>query len=139
MCIRDSFYTAPGKRNILHYAHRGHEQAPVIGLTRLCRLFKDHPDFKQWHNAIVLYADYYKTIAEHTQPWAMLPAGIYDLQQARDETTRNQIKNGIRITDRYYLRRFPTWGMFRGNCGTVLSQTKGLSEAARYLLSLIHI
>ncbi|MBE0536273.1 MAG: glycoside hydrolase family 9 protein [Phycisphaerae bacterium] len=133
MPFKGFFYTAPDKRQILHYSHRGHEQAPITGLIRLCRQFDSHADFPKWHAAIALYAEYYKAVCEYTQPWAMLPAGIYDLQEARDDTTRTQIKNGTRLTDRYYLRRFPTWRDFRGNCGTVLSQTKGLAAAARYL------
>jgi hypothetical protein len=133
MPLKGFFYSAPDKRRILHYSHRGHEQAPVTALIRLCRRFKDHRDFAKWHAAIALYAEYYKTICTHTEPYAMLPAGIYDLEEARDDTARTQIKNGVRLTDRYYLRRFPTWTEFRGNCGTVLSQTKGLAAAARYL------
>ncbi len=131
--IKGFFCTGPDKRRILHYSHRGHEQAPLTGLIGLCRRFENHPDQPIWRKAIQLYADYYKAVCHYTQPWAMLPAGIYDLQEARDDTTRNQIKSGVRLTDRYYLRRFPTWRDFRGNCGTVLSQTKGLAAAARYL------
>jgi hypothetical protein len=48
------FYSDPSHRRILHYAHRGHEQAPVVGLSRLCRLIPDHPDWMDWEAAVAL-------------------------------------------------------------------------------------
>lgn len=124
------FYRDPGKRRILHYAHRGHEQAPIVGLTRLCRLFDDHSDWMDWYAAIALWSEYYEHIAEYTAPYYMLPASIYHVNESSRPTFRQQVKEGIRLSKEYYLRRFPVWYDFRGNCGTVLSQTKGLSTAA---------
>ncbi|SDK73327.1 N-terminal ig-like domain of cellulase [Pedobacter sp. ok626] len=124
------FHRTSAKDNILHYPHRSHEQDAVVGLVRLSQLFpKDAP---KWENALRLYADYYKKVASYTAPYYMLPAGIYDLTKAQNESDREQIKNGIRLNDRYYLKRFPVWGEFRGNSGTTLSQAKGLSKIATY-------
>jgi hypothetical protein len=127
------FYADAKKDRILHYSHRGHEQAPVVGLIRLCRLFRDHPDRAKWQAAIRLYADYYKSIARYTAPYCMLPASIYHVGESSRATFREQVENGIKLGDGYYLRLFPVWFDFRGNHGTVLSQTKGLAAAARLL------
>ncbi len=127
------FYTDAGKRRIQHYSHRGHEQAPIVGLVRLCESLPTHGDFAKWDTAVRRYADYYKTIVRFTEPYGMLPAGVYDLQESNRPEQIDQIKQGVTLSDRYYLRRFPVWFDFRGNCGTVLSQTKGLAAAGRYL------
>lgn len=131
--IKGFFYRDANKKNILHYSHRGHEQEPVIGLKQLCKMFPDHDQFEKWQNAIQLYANYYKNIADYTKPYHMLPAGIYDINNADDQVEKQQIQNGVKLTDRFYIKNFPVWKTFRGNCGTVLSQTKGLASIARYL------
>lgn len=125
------FYSDPKKTRILHYSHRGHEQAPIVGLVRLCRLLPQHPDRARWDEAISLYCQYYKTIVRYTAPYSMLPASIYHVDESNRATFREQVEKGIRLGDGYYLRLFPVWFDFRGNHGTVLSQTKGLAAAAR--------
>jgi len=125
------FYSDPKKTRILHYFHRGHEQAPIVGLVRLCTLFPKHPDRVKWYAAVGLYCEYYKKIAQYTAPYYMLPASIYRVDESNRATFREQVENGIKLGDGYYLRLFPVWFDFRGNHGTVLSQTKGLAAAAR--------
>jgi hypothetical protein len=137
------FYADPQKQRLLHYSHRGHEQAPVLGLVRLCGLFPQHGEAGKWNRVIALYGEYYRTIARYTAPYSMLPASIYRVDESNRATFREQVENGIKLADGYYLRRFPVWFDFRGNCGTVLSQTKGLSSIARLrhdadLLQLCH-
>ncbi|MCU0914549.1 MAG: glycoside hydrolase family 9 protein [Planctomycetes bacterium] len=127
------FYGDAKRQRILHYSHRGHEQAPVVGLVRLCRLFPEHPDRAKWRRALELYAAYYRTVAPYTAPYFMLPASIYHVSESNRATFREQVEQGVKLGDGYYLRRFPVWFDFRGNCGTVLSQTKGLSAVARWL------
>lgn len=124
------FYRSPKKDRILHYSHRGHEQAPIVGLARLCKLFPNHEDWMKWYAAIALYSEYYKKIAKYTAPYYMLPASIYRVDESKRATFREQVQNGIRLNEEYYLRLFPVWYDFRGNHGTVLSQTKGLAVAA---------
>lgn len=131
--MRGFFYTGPDRRRILHYAHRGHEQAPVIGLVRLCRLFPKDDRASQWRAAVVRYAQYYKTLSRYTHPWGMIPAGIYARDESSRETYDEQVENGIRLSETYFLRRFPVWYDFRGNHGTTLSQAAGLAAAATLL------
>lgn len=125
------FYTNTKKERFLHYAHRSHEQAPVVGLSRLCQGFPDHPDWMNWYAAVVLYSEYMLQISRHTAPYHMLPASIYSLDESNRDSFRAQVRNGIRLDEKLYLRRFPVWEAFRGNHGTILTQTKALSTAAR--------
>lgn len=131
--LKGFFYQTPEKENILHYSHRSHEQDLVIALVRLSESFSDHPDLPRWENALQLYADFYKEISGYTDPYFMIPAGIYDLNNTEDENYREQILSGVQLNSQYYLKSFPTWPSFRGNSGTILSQAKGLGAVANYL------
>ena len=50
------FYTGPGKDRILHYGHRGREQAPVVALTQLCDAFPNNSDWMKWYAAVTLHS-----------------------------------------------------------------------------------
>lgn len=124
------FYTNPQKTQLLHYNHKSHEHMPIVALTQLCRSLPEHPDRPKWYSAVILYSQYLKTISKFTEPYAMLPNSIYSLDESEKPTYREQVLNGIRLAENYYLRIFPVWYGFRGNNGTILAQAKGLSAAA---------
>jgi hypothetical protein len=126
------FHTGPDRRRILRYNHRGHDDAPIVALAGLLQSFPHHPDAPAWRNAISLHARYLRQTAEITAPWFMPAAGIHPLEGARPEEQR-QIRQGFRLDDQHYLRRFPIWGDFRGNSGVLLSQARAWSAAARAL------
>ncbi len=128
--IRGFFYTTPEHEHILHYQHRGHEQGAIVALHELIELFPLHPAWSSWYMAIALHSEYMERIASYSQPYGMIPAGIYDLHASDKPAYRDQVLSGIRLHDRYYLRLFPVWYDMRGNSGTVLSQTKAVSVAA---------
>jgi hypothetical protein len=125
------FYRSPARERLLHYNHRGHEQAPIVALAGLCDAFPEHPDWMRWYAAVTLHSEYLKRIAAFTEPYAMLPASVYRLDESDDPRFREQVRQGIRMDDDHYLRRFPVWFDFRGNSGTILSQAKALSTAFR--------
>ncbi|MDR1259627.1 MAG: glycoside hydrolase family 9 protein [Tannerellaceae bacterium] len=129
--LKGFFHRTPAGENILHYPHRSHEQDAVVGLVRLSELLPDRAGL--WKKAIELYAGFYKEVASYDAPYYMIPAGVYDLERARGEVETEQITGGVRLNDRYFLKRFPVWTTFRGNSGTTLSQAKGLAVAANYL------
>jgi hypothetical protein len=128
--IRGFFYTTPKYEQILHYQHRGHEQAAIVALRELIDLFPLHSHWSSWYMTIVLHSEYIEHITAYTQPYGMIPAGIYDLNESDSSAYRDQVLSGIRLHDHYYLRLFPVWYDMRGNSGTVLSQTKAISVAA---------
>lgn len=129
------FYTDTKKDQILHYFHAGQDQAPIVALAELCTTFPDHPNWMKWYSAVVLYSEYLKTLAEFTAPYGMMPASVYRLDECETDWYRDQVKEGIRLADGYYLRLFPVWDTTpqngRGNNGIILSQAKALSTAAR--------
>ena len=129
--LKGFFYRTPEKEVILHYSHRAHEQAVVVGLVKLSNLFPS--EAAEWKKALQLYADYYKNICTYTTPYYMIPAGIYDVRKAQDAEEIEQIRNGIKLNDNYYIKRFPVWRDYRGNSGTTLTQAKALSAVANFL------
>jgi hypothetical protein len=135
------FYSGPDKQTIQRYSHLSHEGEPVEALALLCRTFPDHPQWMKWYTAVTLYAEYYqKPMANLSAPYRMLANSIhaddeYSKVTARGrgmtpESYKAQVLNGIKVGDHHFVRRFPVWFEFRGNHGTVLSQTKGISTAA---------
>lgn len=135
--INGFFYTSPAKDHILHYCHRGREQAPIVALTQLCEAFPDHPDWMKWYSGVTLYSEYLKTIAKYTEPYGVLPSSIYtdeeylQVPESRQESFRKQVLNGIPLGKGHYLRLFPVWMDYRGHFGTILPKAQSLNNAAR--------
>jgi hypothetical protein len=130
------FYTGPAKDRILHYCHRGREQAPTIALTRLCDAFPNHPDWMKWYSAVALHSQYLKAVSRYTEPYGVIPASIYtgdeyqSVPESRRESFRNQVLQGIALGKDHYLRLFPVWLDYRGHFGTILPQAQALINAA---------
>lgn len=135
------FYTGPDRSRLLRYSHASHEAAPVAALAKLCELFPNHPDWMKWYSAVTLYSEYFqKAMAQFTQPYGMLANSVYHDEEYRQaagggrgatpEAFREQVLNGVKVGARHYVRLFPVWFEFRGNHGTVLTQTKAVSAAA---------
>ena len=130
------FYTSPAKDRILHYCHRGREQAPIEALTALCAALPNHPDWMKWYSSVALHSEYQKTIAKYTEPYGVMPASIYrdddylQVPESRRDSFRKQVLNGIPLGAGHYLRLFPVWLDYRGHFGTVLPQAQALGAAA---------
>jgi hypothetical protein len=130
------FYTSPAKDRILHYVHRGRENAPILALTELCDAFPNHPDWMKWYFAVTLHSEYLKSAARNTEPYGVLPASIYkddeykDAPETRRESFRKQVLNGVPLGSGYYLRRLAVWMDYRGEFGTILPQTEALGLAS---------
>jgi hypothetical protein len=135
-------YTAPDKARVLRYSHPSHESAPIVALVRLCELYPDHPDWMKWYSAVTLYSEYFhKAMSQFTEPYGMLANSVFKddeyLQQpeqggqdATREAFRQQVLNGIRVGEHYYVRLFPVWFQFRGNNGTMLASDKAIAAAS---------
>ena len=130
------FYTGPDRERILHYCHRGREQAPVLALSALIEAFPDHPDWMQWYSAVALHGDYLEATAKYTEPYAVLPSSIYtgqeyvDVPESRRESFRRQVLNGVPLGAGHYLRLFPVWMDYRGHFGTILPKAQALASIA---------
>ena len=130
------FYTGPEKDRILHYCHRGRDQAPILALTRLCDAFPNHADWMKWYSAVALYSQFRKDTAKYTEPYGVMPASIYQTEEylsvpeSRRESFRSQVLNGVPLGHGHYLRLFPVWMDYRGHFGAILPQAQALVNAA---------
>lgn len=130
------FYASPAKDRILHYVHRGRENAPILALTQLCDALPNHPDWMKWYSAVVLHSEYLKSMARNTEPYGVMPASIYkddeykDAPESRRESFRKQVLNGVPLGKGYYLRLLSVWMDYRGEFGTILPQTEALGLAS---------
>lgn len=142
------FYEDRTKSRPMAYYHRSTEQFVMRGLTMLLTDAPDHPDAGLWRQSVDAYADYIRETAHVMEPYGILPAGVYELgnaefgklshEGARDigapsiEEHNAQVRNGVKLNDRFYLRRFPVAFQFRGFHGTLLSKTKNVFNLARF-------
>ena len=128
------FYADTARTRLLHFVHRGRQQAHIIALTELCQSFPDHPDWMKWYSAVALYADYVKNLTQYTQPYAVLPASVYSdteylhTPESRRESFRKQVLGGIPLGKGHYLRLFPVWMDYRGHFGTILPEAQALAN-----------
>jgi hypothetical protein len=140
------FYTAPNRDTLFHQFHRGNDQAPIVALVQLLETFPSHADAARWRKAVQLHLDFQKRGAATTAPWNVLPAYVYRTADAPKEVADSgalhgatrpayveQVKAGLPLGGDWYLRAMPVAFARRGNYGVLLSQTKALSVAARFL------
>ena len=78
-------------------------------------------------------------MARLTAPYHVLPNSLHRADEylqagsGNRQAVREQIENGFRVGEGYYVRTFPVQpaATFRGHFGTMLSQTKAVAAAAR--------
>ena len=93
----------------LQNTHTAFNEAPMIALRTLCRLFPDAPDKADWLQSAAAYCDYLKQGSRLSAPYNLLPAG--------------------------HDRTFPIWEnhIFHGATNIQLSAAWALAEAATLL------
>ena len=146
--MRGFFYQDHAHRLIWHHNHMSYAQYPLVGLESLCEQVPDHPDYLLWRSAISLNGEYLQRASQYTQPYGMLPAGIYHTDEAEHFAAmiqpmhpmmqipdlagyRNQVIRGIPLGSGFYLRCFPVWISFRGNTHVQMSESVNVAIAAR--------
>ncbi len=134
------FYESGKKTRILEYFHRTDEQLMVEGLAMLLTDEPANADAPRWRTACQAYGDYLKDIAKTIPPYGILPAAVYELNNAdfsgiyhegdksvgmpSMEEYNAQVKNGIHLGGNFYLRRFPVAYQFRGFHAVLMGKAK---------------
>ena len=123
------FYESREKKRILEFFHKSNEELMIQGLSMLCTDFPNHEEYPKWKSTCQSYADYLHDISRMISPYGILPAAIYELNNAEFagiyhegdkvgmpsmEEYNAQVKNGIPLSSNFYLRRFPVAYQFRG-------------------------
>ncbi|MCB0684982.1 MAG: glycoside hydrolase family 9 protein, partial [Saprospiraceae bacterium] len=133
------FYESRKKNRILEYFHRSDEQLMIQGLAMLIESIPDHKEALAWKESCQAYRDYLKEIDDIISPYAILPAAIYELDNAdfggiyhegdqvgmpSMQEYNAQVKNGIHLGGKFYLRRFPVAYQFRGFHAIIMAKAK---------------
>jgi hypothetical protein len=113
--ITGFLYDNPEKSRPMHsFSPGAREHNQIMALARLVEAFPEHPNWMKWYAALGLYSEYYlKNMAKFTEPFGMLPDGVYtDTDHLLTwETARKpmqaKIAAGTKISEHYYLRKFP--------------------------------
>ena len=147
---RGFFYRNPSRKSIVHYIHQSREQVYMQAMTLLCETQQQHPDYQKWANSIQLYGNYLKSLMKYTQPYGMIPSGVYHAEEYKDSTSfyalhlfppsnaqdlyTEQVKRGVKLDKEHYLKRFPVWfSIFNGNTAIHLSTGKSAAICGNFL------
>lgn len=148
--LRGYFYRDTPRLSITHFVHQSREQMYAMALAELCRTQPNSSQYQRWLTSVRLYAEYIKSIAPYTAPYGMISSGTYQTEEYRDsdgfarlniwapsnapQLYEQQLRNGVRLDDRHYLRRFPIWfSIFNGNEAILLSTGKSAAVCASLL------
>lgn len=141
------FYESQQKKRPLAFFHRSDEEFLVQGFCQLLEQAPKHVDAPRWMAACKSYADYIHNISKAIEPYGVLPAAVYQVNNAdfggiyhegekiglpSMEEYNAQVKNGILLGGDYYLRRFPVAYQFRGFHAVIMGKAK-----AAFLLSSV--
>jgi hypothetical protein len=133
------FYESREKKRILEFFHRSNEELMVQGLSMLLACAPKHSKAPEWKASCQAYADYLHDISEMISPYRILPAAVYELNNAdfsgiyhegekvglpSMEEYNAQVKNGIPLSANFYLRRFPVAYQFRGFHAVLMGKAK---------------
>lgn len=147
--LRGFFYENRDHLTNLVFEHRGHYDSPVYGLTKLCEVGRNYPDYDKWIETLKLFEEYIIKSVSYTAPYDLLPAGIYELDKINlnsytihpndidnaKQVLKDQISSGIKLNDGVYLRKMGVAVSRRGFHATLLSLTKAVSSTAVILNS----
>jgi hypothetical protein len=140
--VRGFFWRDASRKSIVHYIHQSRDQFYMMALESLCKTQPEHEDFGSWKDSMKMYGEYIKSIFKYTAPYNMMPSGVYHIDEPDDtesfyalhlfppadakERYDAQIKKGVKLTDEFYVKRFPIWfNIFNGNNAIILSTAKG--------------
>jgi Glycosyl hydrolase family 9/Cellulase N-terminal ig-like domain len=139
------FYESRDKKCPLAFFHRSNEELMIQALCILLKNAPEHPNSSKWLVSCKAYADYILDISKTIEPYEILPAAVYQLNNAdfggiyhegakiglpSMEEFNAQAKNGIHLGNDFYLRRFPIAYQFRGFHAVLMGKAK-----AAFLLS----
>ncbi|MGH2647303.1 MAG: glycoside hydrolase family 9 protein [Ginsengibacter sp.] len=139
MPLHGFFYESGKKKRILEYFHRSNEEMMMLGLTMLLTDAPDNADAHLWKASCEAYADYIKETSTVMEPYCILPAAIYEINNAdfqgiyhegaavgmpSMEEYNAEVKNGIHLGGNFYLRRFPVAYQFRGFHSVLMEKAK---------------
>lgn len=147
--LKGFFYRDERRQVIQHFNHQAREHLYSDALIAIAKTQPEHEDIDIWQQAIRNYGDYLLYLMDFTAPYPMIASGIYLKDEALDLESfqkqhllvgeeaqvdyLNQLKQGEKIGENLYVKRFPVWFSFRGNNAILLSMGKAAASIGAYL------
>ncbi|WP_286882862.1 MULTISPECIES: glycoside hydrolase family 9 protein [unclassified Sphingobacterium] len=147
--LKGFFYRDKQQKVVVHSNHQSREQIYAQALVALLEGQPTHARQQAWQESLQSYGDYLTKIMKYTAPYAMAPAGVYHIDEAKDSLSFNrqhlfagakaktdyvdQLKQGVKLDKEHYLKRFPVWFSFRGNAAIHLSHGKAATIVGKFL------
>jgi hypothetical protein len=143
------FYRNKEKKVIQHDNHQSREQLYMLALKVLLDTQPGHPAASDWRECMRRYGFFLKKSMSFTDPYGLLPAGLYNVSEAEDDESFNrqhlfageraktdyleQLKQAIPVDTDHFLKIFPAWFSFRGNSAVHLAMGKAAAICANTL------
>ncbi|TXK84615.1 glycoside hydrolase family 9 protein [Paenibacillus sp. N3.4] len=143
------FYRNTTKQVVQHFNHQAREHMYMMAFSEILQSQPNHSKRASWLESVQDYGAYVKFLTAFTAPYPMISSGIYHVDEHKEsesfelqhllvgeeatERYTEQLKQGYRLNEEYYLKRFPVWFSFKGNTAIVLSTGKAASLAGLML------
>ena len=139
--MRGFFYRDKTRKSIVHYIHQSRDHLYMVAADAICRTQPETKICDKCLEAMRLYAGYLKAIMDITAPYGMIPSGLYCDDEYKDtdnflalhlfpphnaeQLFKAQLKEGVRVDNHHYLKRFPIWfNIYNGNTAVHLATGK---------------
>lgn len=148
--LRGFFYEDASRSRIQGYYHQSQEHRPAQALQLLLASAPQHRDAAKWKAASEAIAEYYLATADIMAPYGLSPAAVYEVDNTDYSNIYHegegiglptmaeynaQVRNGYRLADSVYLRRFPVAYQFRGFNSVTLAKAKAMFMLADVIAS----
>lgn len=147
--LKGMFYRDETHKVFQHFNHQAREHLYALAFEEVLAASPKHEKGDEWLIQANNYADYLDYLGQFTDPYPMYASGIYHEDEWQDKESfykqhllvddeaetsyQEQLKQGIKVGEGLYIKRFPVWFSFRGNNGILLSMGKSAAVMGRIL------
>lgn len=147
--LKGMFYRDETHKVLQHFNHQAREHLYALAFEEVLAASPKHEKGDEWLIQANNYADYLDYLGQFTDPYPMYASGIYHEDEWQDKESfykqhllvddeaetsyQEQLKQGIKVGEGLYIKRFPVWFSFRGNNGILLSMGKSAAVMGRIL------
>lgn len=146
--LKGMFYRDETHKVFQHFNHQAREHLYALAFEEVLSA-SEHEKVGQWREQANDYGDYLEYLGQFSAPYPMYASGIYREDEWQDQESfykqhllvdkeaeasyQEQLKQGIKVGQGLYVKRFPVWFSFRGNNGILLSTGKSAAVMGRLL------
>ena len=146
--LKGMFYRDETHKVFQHFNHQAREHLYALAFEEALSA-SEHEKVGQWREQANDYGDYLEYLGQFSAPYPMYASGIYREDEWQDQESfykqhllvdkeaeasyQEQLKQGIKVGQGLYVKRFPVWFSFRGNNGILLSTGKSAAVMGRLL------